>query len=156
MSIKDSMWARAQQMMAEQRQQDQAALANAQHQPIPGLTGPTSQGQIPGQVPVGMAPPQRPIPTPGVPPQAFMDSGPFGRQAMQMAGLLGGPRPSSIGAVNSLRDAIINRRQGGGILGPPNAGNHMVSQPGNMQTQQGLLGAPPKGFRVPFYRPPGK
>lgn len=49
--------------------------------------------------------------------------GPYARQALQMAGLLGNPE---------------------------------FNPPGNIQTQMGLLGGPPKGFRVPFYRPPGK
>jgi hypothetical protein len=116
MSLRDSMMARLQQMMQQRQQQDATALETARTQPIPGFTGPTSTGQIPG---VGMAPPQQPIP--GVPPQPFLASGPYGQQALQLSGLLG---------------------------------NHMM--PGNIQTQQGLLGAPPKGFRLPFYRPPGK
>lgn len=120
--MRDSMMAALALRMQQQEQQDQSALANAARQPIPGMTGPVTPMPT-----VGMAPPQQPpLPSPIQQPQPFMASGPFGQQAMRMAGLLGG------------------------------AGNHMVSPPGNIQTQQGLLGAPPKGFRIPFYRPVGK
>jgi hypothetical protein len=74
--------------LLQQQQQSQQTLANAARQPIPGLTGPTTQGGIPGQPTVGMAPPQQPLPAP--PPQPFMASGPYGQQAAQLAGLLGG------------------------------------------------------------------
>ena len=40
-----------------------------------------------------------------------------------------------------------------GLLG---GGAPMQNPAGNIQTQQGLLGGSPKGFRVPFYRPVGK
>lgn len=124
MSLRDSMMARFQQLMQERQAQDQATLANAAQQPIPGLTGPTTPGQIPGVIGmappgVGMAPPQQPLPG-GQALQPFMANGPYGQQALQLAGLTGGQR----------------------------MGNHM-------QPHQGLLGAPPKGYRMP-YRPVGK
>jgi hypothetical protein len=88
MSMRDSMMAALQLRMQQQQQQDQTALANAAQQPIPGLTGPTSSGQIPGQPPlVGMAPPQQPLPAPGQALQPFMANGPYGQQAMQLAGM---------------------------------------------------------------------
>jgi hypothetical protein len=151
MNLRDQMRARFAQLQQEQQARDAAALETARTQPIPGMTGPTNSGAgiLPGG---GMAPPRQQIPTPGVPsnlpPSVFMHSGPYGQQAQQLAGLLGGPRPSSIGSVNSIRDAIINSRQGGGLLGAPNAGNHMM-QPGAMQYgttmaphHLALLGAP--------------
>jgi hypothetical protein len=63
MSLRDQMMAALQLRMQQQQQADQSALAAAQHQPIPGLTGPTSSGGIPGQPTVGMAPPQQPLPS---------------------------------------------------------------------------------------------
>jgi hypothetical protein len=78
--------------------------------PIPGLTGPRA---------APMGPPQQPIPSPTMGNHMMPQfQGPYGQQALQLAGLLGNQ--------------------------------------GNIQTQQGLLGAPPKGFRIPFYRPVGK
>lgn len=125
MSMRDSMMAALRLLQQQQQQQDQATLANAARQPIPGFTGPAGSGAgIPGGG-VGMAPPQQPLPAPGQALQPFMATGPYGQQALQLAGLAGGHR-----------------------------GNHMMNPAWNMQTQQGLLGAP-KGFRVPFYRPPG-
>jgi len=70
---------------AAQQHQDQY-LATAGQQPIPGLTGPTNSGA--SVLPVGMAPPNPQIQGPA--PQPFMASGPYGQQAMQLAGLLGG------------------------------------------------------------------
>lgn len=133
MSLRDSMMARFQQLMQERQQQDATALENARTQPIPGFTGPPSAGQIPGMAPppgVGMAPPQQPLPG-GQALQPFMTSGPYGQHALQLAGLMSGGI-------------------GGGM------GNHMLSQPGNIQTQQGLLGGSTDKFRTPFYRPVGK
>lgn len=54
---------------------------------IPGVNAPVGSGAgIPGLV--GVAPPQSPLPQ--VPPQnTFQAAGPYGQQAMQMAGLLG-------------------------------------------------------------------
>jgi hypothetical protein len=116
------MMALIQQRLQEQQQQHASALETARTQPIPGLTGPTTQ--MPGQPTVGMAPPQQPLPMPNAGNHMFTPQGPYANQAMQMAGLLGG--------------------------------SPMMNPSGNMQTQQGLLGAPPKGFRIPFYRPVGK
>lgn len=86
------------QILAQQRQQDQSRLLAAGQQPIPGFTGPAQPGvEIPGmpigmpaRPPVGMAPPQQQLPPPQQ--QPFMASGPYGQQAMQMAGLLGPPQ----------------------------------------------------------------
>jgi hypothetical protein len=169
MSIRDSMMARFQQLQEEQRQRDQAALSTAASQPIPGLTGPTSSGQIP----VGMAPPQQPLPPP-MPGTTHpsMASGPYGQQAMQMAGVqptmfapgqmphgtqftgnqlgLTADQIPMLGAYGAggLRGAFQQRFPGGGggILGGMfgRSGNHMVQQP------IGLLGG--KGA----YRPGGK
>lgn len=88
-----------QQMLAEQQRQWQQQLAGAATQPIPGLTGPTTPmggglQQPVGTPTAGMPPssiPGLPMPTttqrgPGMPP-----AGPYGRQAMMMAGLLGRP-----------------------------------------------------------------
>jgi hypothetical protein len=86
MSLRDSMMARFAQLQQEQRDRDAAALETARTQPIPGLTGPPQGGaNIPG---VGMAPPQQQLPPP-LPGTAHpsMDSGPYGQQAMQMAGV---------------------------------------------------------------------
>lgn len=105
---------------AQQQAQDRAVIDQAAISPIPGLTGPVGSGaQIPGLL--GMAPPQTQIPT--AQPQPFQSQGPFGQQAMQMAGLLGRSQiPRQLPTVNA---------------------------------QGGLLGGPPKGFRIPGY-PYGK
>jgi hypothetical protein len=132
MSLRDSMMARFAQLQQEQQARDAAALEAARTQPIPGLTGPTSQGQIPGQIPgqVGMAPPQQPMPQqPLQPPQMgnhmFNPVGPYGQQAVQLAGLLGGGQ----GMQPGMRQPV------GGIR------NNM------------LLGSK---SQMPFYRPVGK
>jgi hypothetical protein len=78
---------------------------------------------------VGRAPPQPPFQMPTAGNHMFQPQGPYGAQAMNLAGLLGNPGMGGMGG---------------------------ISGPGNIQTQQGLLGGPPKGFRVPFYRPTGK
>ncbi len=95
MSIRDSMMARLAQLQQEQQQRDAAALETSRNQPIPGLTGPTSQGQIP--VPVGMAPPQQPLPNPQMGNHMFNPAGPYGQQALHLAGLLGGGQPGMQG-----------------------------------------------------------
>jgi hypothetical protein len=158
MSLRDSMMARFAQLQEEQRQRDQAALATAASQPIPGLTGPTSSGQIPGAAPptVGMAPPQQPLP-PGQALQPFMAAGPYGQQAMNLAGVkpsmfAPGQMPHGtqftgnqlglttdqipmLGAYGpgGLREVFQQRfpNGGGGILGGMfgRSGNHMVQQP---------------------------
>lgn len=84
-------WLNAQQQMAGQGQVAQAALA-----PIPGLSG--SRTPMPGQMPP-------------MPQQPFTAQGPYGSQAMQMAGLL---------------------------------------SPGPKQMGGGLLGRPPRAFRIPL------
>jgi hypothetical protein len=152
MSIRSSMMARLQQMQQEQQQRHATALETARTQPIPGFTGPTSTGQIPG---VGMAPPQMP-PMPGTA-HPSMASGPYGQQAMQLAGVrptmfAPGQMPHGVlgDGGNELRDAFLQRFPNrGGLLG-------RFFGTSGQAPDQGLLGAPPKGFRVPFYRPPGK
>lgn len=75
-----------------QQQRTSQYLGSAGAQPIPGLTGPVipGAGVIPGQMPPMQMPPMQtpPMQMPGGPP--FMASGPYGQQAMQLAGLLGG------------------------------------------------------------------
>lgn len=58
---------------------------------IPGLTAPRGAGAgIPGLLePTPTAPPNPIIPSPQQQPTQFQASGPYGMQAMQMAGLLG-------------------------------------------------------------------
>ena len=107
-------------LQAMQQSPHNAAFNGSANMPIPGLTGPRA---------TPMGPPQQPIPGPTMGNhmmQPFQPSGPYGQQALQLAGLLGNP-----GAVGQ-------------------------SGPGNIQTQMQLLGAPPKGFRIPFNRPVGK
>lgn len=90
-------------MAAQLQQQQQQQMAAAAQQPIPGLTGPRipmgglMPGNMPGSMqpmPVPMGPPITQIPNPQ--PAPFAASGPYGEQAMMMAGLLGRrqiPRP---------------------------------------------------------------
>jgi hypothetical protein len=129
MSLRDSMMARFAQLQQEQQQRDAAALEAARTQPIPGLTGPTSQGQIPGQIPgqVGMAPPQQPMQPPMMGNHMFNPVGPYGQQAVQLAGLLGGGQQQ---------------------LGMPGMHQPVGGMRNNM-----LLGSK---ARMPFYRPVGK
>jgi hypothetical protein len=135
MSLRDQMMAALQLRMQQQQQQDASALANAQHQPIPGLTGPTSSGGIPGQPTVGMAPPQQPLPSPGMGTHMFQPAGPYGQQAAQMAGLLGGGTgaPGIPGAPPGVP----------GSMGPAVGGQQINALLGNKS-------------RNPFYRPVGK
>jgi hypothetical protein len=129
MSLRDSMMARFQQLQQEQQQRDASALETARNQPIPGLTGPTTPGQIPGvngaAPPVGMAPPQQQLPPPMMGNHMFQPAGPYGQQAVQLAGLLGG---------------------GGAPGGVP-------KQPMGGQQINALLG---NKSSTPFYRPVGK
>lgn len=80
--------------------QSNLMMANAANQPIPGLTGPVSSGAgIPGllSAPPSQGPGLNQIPSPM--PQAhsqFTPSGPFGQQAMQMAGLLSAPMQTPV------------------------------------------------------------
>jgi hypothetical protein len=131
MSLRDSMMARFAQLQQEQQQRDAAALEAARTQPIPGLTGPTSQGQIPGQIPgqVGMAPPQQPLPGPMMGNHMFNPVGPYGQQAVQLAGLLGGGQGMQPGMQPGMHQPVGGMR------------NNM------------LLGGK---ARMPFYRPVGK
>lgn len=72
------------------------------------------------QMPVGMAPPQQPLPQ-GQALQPFMASGPYGQQALQLAGLLGGP-PGGPGGAPSMPGAmppgVPPRRVGGAPYTP--------------------------------------
>jgi hypothetical protein len=129
MSLRDSMMARFQQLQQEQQQRDATALETARNQPIPGLTGPTSAGQIPGMAPppgVGMAPPQQPLQPPRMGNHMMQPVGPYGQQAVQLAGLLGGGAPGGMGA---------------------------PQQPMGGQQINALLG---NKSSTPFYRPVGK
>jgi hypothetical protein len=176
-----SMWDQMSQALLEQirqqQQQDQATLETARTQPIPGFTGPTNTGQIPG---VGMAPTQPPLlpqPLPGTA-HPSMNSGPYGQQAMQLAGVRptmfapgqmphgtryvgdADPRLQQLGLTmdqarhipmlgaygqGGLREAFQQRfpNGSGGLLG------RMFNQPASAPPQFGLLGGPPKGFRIP-------
>lgn len=88
-----------------QQQRDTGLVNNAARQPIPGLTGPLGSGAgIPG---FGMAPPQQqPLPAPNM--GNHMLTGPYGQQALQLAGLLGSrragipPLPYGGAQINSL------------------------------------------------------
>lgn len=92
-------------------QPGQNAMNDAARMPIPGYTGPSQPGVgIPGllaQAPPSAGPGLNQIPQ--AMPTPLQPAGPYGQQAMQLAGLLG--------------------QRGGG----------------------GLLGGPPKGFRIPGY-----
>lgn len=116
-----------QQLMARARDQQQqqyaGVLGNAAQQPIPGFTGPAGSGAgIPTPGGVGMAPPQQPLPggtptmgnhmMPGQALQPFMASGPYGQQAMQMAGLLGPGGPGMGMPQRPVGGAQINAMMG--------------------------------------------
>lgn len=88
--------------------------------PIPGLTGQVMPGaNIPGllgQQPVPMAPP-RPMIGQG-PPSQFQPSGPYGQQAMMLAGLLGQPPP--------MGRSPQPTQMGQGLLANPKRGPRMM------------------------------
>lgn len=81
--------------------------------PIPGLTGPLGNGaQIPGGG-VGIAPPQQQIPYQQMPPSTFQAAGPYGRQAMGLAGLLSANSPPGNTYPNGLLGGKRPFRPGG-------------------------------------------